>query len=391
MSHMVEKNRGYQSGAPKASDVLIGGRFRIEERLGGGAFGEVFKGRDINSGCPVALKMELTKEGPRSHLNLEHKIYSRFNECPITVGVPKSYFCGHVGDYTVMVMDLLGPCLEDIFNACRRTFSVKTVCMLGVQIIQRIQYLHVVGYLHRDIKPENFVMGIGENSHVVYVIDVGLSKAWRDYNGQHVPYADGKSLTGTARYVSINTHQGLQQSRRDDLEAVSYLIMYFLRGSLPWQGLKANKNDVRYERIRDVKIATSPTELAKGFPPQFAELVRYTRGLQFDEEPNYTYCIELLMQVMQQMNETFNFDYVWNSLRPTAIDAAMSHKNGGKRTGDEDGGMAASQRQTAVANAGTSFMMSSIFLDGSRLQSQGSSKCNYLQDMHDTYGFADYY
>ncbi|CAD2217913.1 casein kinase 1 [Angomonas deanei] len=365
----------------KKNDILIAGRFKIEERLGGGAFGEVFKGVDVVTGVPVAMKMELTKDGPRSHLNLEHKIYHRFNECPVTIGVPRSYFCGKVGDYTVMVMDLLGPCLEDLFNACDRNFGTKTVCMMGIQIIQRIQYLHSVGYLHRDIKPENFVMGINEFSHVVYVIDVGLSKAWRDYSGKHVPFSDGKSLTGTARYVSINTHEGFQQSRRDDLEAVSYLIMYFLRGSLPWQGLKAMKNDVRYERIRDVKKATSPEELAKDFAPEFGELVAYARGLQFEEEPDYAYCVGLLKKVLNDKRESMDYNYAWNDLRsPDHI----------RKSSTNEAVQGTSQHQTAVANAGNSQMMSSVFLEGSKFHSEANSN-HYLKEMEDAYGLGDFY
>lgn len=366
----------------QAQDVLIGGRFRIQERLGGGAFGEVFKGIDVNNGHPVAMKMELTKDGHRSHLNLENKIYRRFNECPVTVGIPQTYFCGQVGDYTVMVMELLGPCLEDLVALCHRKLNPKTVCMIGVQIVHRLQYLHSVGYLHRDIKPENFVMGLGANSHVVYVIDVGLAKAWRDGSGKHIPYAEGKSLTGTARYVSINTHRGIQQSRRDDLESVSYLLLYFLRGNLPWQGLKSHKNDTRFERIRDVKIDCKPAEMAAGFPLQFGEFVSYTRSLKFEEEPNYQYCIDLFLNALRDLGEEYDYRYQWiakESPSSPVRSTAMSHNT--------------SVARTAVATGGSSIMASSAFVadraTGDFENSQVNS--NFLQDMSDLYGVNDYY
>lgn len=293
-------------------DVLIGGRFRVQQRVGGGAFGEVFMGRDVETGTPVAFKMELLDGGKRSHLSMENKVYRRLNECTVTVGIPQTYFCGTMGEYVVMVMDLLGPSLEELFNLCNRHFSVKTVCMLGAQIIERLQYVHRVGYLHRDIKPENFVMGLGDNSHVVYMIDVGLAKPWRLGTGQHVPYSENRTLTGTARYVSINCHRGIQQARRDDLESVSYLLIYFLRGSLPWQGLRFPKSDTRYEHICKVKVESSPAALAAGFPSQFGRFVEYAQGLQFDQEPDYESCVRLLAEVMHEAHESFDFRYEWN-------------------------------------------------------------------------------
>ncbi|KAG5473345.1 hypothetical protein CUR178_03265 [Leishmania enriettii] len=377
-------NRAIGMTGKRAQDVLIGGRFRIQERLGGGAFGEVFKGIEVNSGRPVAMKMELTKDGHRSHLNLENRIYKKFNECPVTVGVPKSYYCGRVGDYTVMVMSLLGPCLEDLFDACHRSFSFKTVCMIGIQIIQRLEYLHSVGYLHRDIKPENFVMGRGPNSHVVYVIDVGLSKAWRDSTGKHIPYAEGKSLTGTARYVSINTHQGIQQSRRDDLESFSYLLAYFLCGSLPWQGLKSPKRDARFERIRDVKISTSPAELCKACPHQLADLVAYTRSLEFEAEPDYSYCVKLLSSAIADMGEEYDYCYQW-------ID-----RSEGEPVSEAPGSMYsqhASGAQSGVALRGSNLMTSSVFLAESAANEMSKSllNSNFMEEIQDVYGLNDYF
>lgn len=211
----------------------------------------------------------------------------------------------------MLVLDLLGPSLEDLFNFCSRKFSLKTVLMLADQMINRVEYVHSKSFLHRDIKPDNFLMGLGRRANQVYIIDFGLAKKYRDpVSHQHIPYRENKNLTGTARYASINTHLGIEQSRRDDLESLGYVLMYFLRGSLPWQGLKAGTKKQKYEKISEKKISTSIEALCKSYPSEFASYFHYCRSLRFDDKPDYAYLKRIFRDLF--IREGFQFDYVFD-------------------------------------------------------------------------------
>ena len=225
-------------------------------------------------------------------------------------------------DYNAMVMDLLGPSLEDLFNFCSRKFSLKTVLLLADQLISRVEYTHSRNFIHRDIKPDNFLMGIGKRGNQVNIIDFGLAKKYRDPKTHlHIPYRENKNLTGTARYTSINTHLGVEQSRRDDLESLGYVLMYFLRGQLPWQGLKAATKKQKYDRIMEKKM-TTPTELlCRGFPNEFAIYLNYCRSLRFDDKPDYSYLRKLFRDLF--VREAFQYDYVFDwSVQSRAEEAA---------------------------------------------------------------------
>jgi casein kinase 1 len=291
-------------------DLRVGNKYRVGRKIGSGSFGDIYQGSNIQTGDAVAIKLEPVKTR-HPQLLYESRLYKILNSGGTAVGIPNVHWYGVEGDYNVMVIDLLGPSLEDLFNFCGRKFSTKTVLMLADQMVSRVEYFHSKNFLHRDIKPDNFLMGTGKKGHHVYIIDYGLAKKYRDpKTHQHIPYREGKALTGTARYASINTHLGIEQGRRDDLEAVGYVLMYFLRGSLPWQGLKAATKKQKYDRISEKKMSTPVEVLCKGFPPEFAVYLNYVRSLRFEDKPDYAYLRKLFRDLF--LREGYQMDYVFD-------------------------------------------------------------------------------
>eukprot|EP00826_Nyctotherus_ovalis_P010852 TRINITY_DN12835_c0_g1_i2.p1 TRINITY_DN12835_c0_g1~~TRINITY_DN12835_c0_g1_i2.p1 ORF type:complete len:377 (-),score=65.36 TRINITY_DN12835_c0_g1_i2:41-1171(-) len=289
-------------------DLTIAGTYKLLKKLGSGSFGEVYKAMDLKTKTLVAVKLEPTNSR-HPQLEYEAKVYSVMEGA---VGVPRVYWHGLAGDYYAMAIDLLGPSLEDLFNFSHRKFSLKTVLMLADQMIQRIEYFHSRYFLHRDVKPDNFLLGLGKSQDTLYVIDYGLAKKYYDpISSEHLPYRDNKSLTGTARYASINTHLGIEQSRRDDLECIGYVFLYFLRGSLPWQGLKASTRKKRYQCIRDVKMSTSVSLLCKGLPQEFAQYLNYCQSIQFVDAPDYNRLRQAFQSLFLRSGYRWDCIYDW--------------------------------------------------------------------------------
>jgi len=289
-------------------ELRVGGKYRLGRKIGEGSFGDIYLGVNIQTEEEVAIKLESVR-AKHPQLLYESKIYRILQG---GVGIPNLHWFGVEGDFNIMVVDLLGPSLEDLFNYCGRKFSLKTVLMVADQMISRIEYIHAKNFVHRDIKPDNFLIGLGKRADKIYIIDYGLAKKYRDpRTGLHIPFKDNKSLTGTARYTSINTHLGIEPSRRDDLEAIGYVLMYFLRGKLPWQGLVAKTKQEKYEKIMEAKIATPIETLCKGFPEEFATYLNYCRGLRFEDRPDYNYLKRLFKDLFWKTYTEWDFLFDW--------------------------------------------------------------------------------
>ena len=214
------------------------------------------------------------------------------------------------------MMELLGKSIDKLFSECKKNFTYKTIFQIGYQMIERIEYIHSQGYIHRDIKPGNFVIGKGEKNKIIYIIDFGLSKRYIDKNtNKHIPYKEGKGLTGTARYVSLFTHYGIEQSRRDDIEGIAYNLIYLAKGKLPWQGVKTKNKKEKHKKIMESKIAYSPEQLCKDLPEEFVNLLKYARELDFEERPDYKSMKSMFKNHIIKSGGTMNWEFDWDKAK----------------------------------------------------------------------------
>ncbi|KAL9665854.1 hypothetical protein QQ045_000175 [Rhodiola kirilowii] len=254
---------------------VIGAKYKLGRKIGSGSFGDIYLAAHVDTLEIVAVKIENNKT-KHPQLLYEAKLYHILQGGS---GIPGIKWSGVDGQDNALVIDLLGPSLEDLFVYCGRRFSLKTVLMLADQM--------------------------------VYIIDFGLAKRYRDSTtSSHIPYRENKNLTGTARYASCNTHLGIEQSRRDDLGSLGYVLLYFLRGSLPWQGLKAATKKQKHDNICGKKMSTAIEVLCKGLPVDFASYMHYCHSLTFDKRPDYEFLKSLFRELITR--EGYEFDYIFD-------------------------------------------------------------------------------
>ncbi|PSR96882.1 Casein kinase 1-like protein [Actinidia chinensis var. chinensis] len=291
------------STAPLPERVQVGGSpvYRIDRKLGKGGFGQVYVGRRISGGTSdrngpgaseVALKFEhRSSKGCNYGPPYEWQVYNTLGG---SHGVPRLHYKGRQGDYYIMVMDMLGPSLWDVWNNNSHTMSIEMVACIAIEAISILEKMHSRGYVHGDVKPENFLLGppgtLDEKK--LFLVDLGLATRWRvGSTGLHVEYDQRPDVfRGTVRYASAHAHLGRIGSRRDDLESLAYTLVFLLRGRLPWQGYQGeNKGFLVCKK----KMATSPETLCCFCPQPFRQFVEYVVNLKFDEEPNYSKYISL--------------------------------------------------------------------------------------------------
>ena len=282
-------------------------KYHCIEKLGSGSFGQIYKAEYNNQF--YALKIE-DRDNTHNSLKNEAEVlnYLKVPQIPTIV----SY--GYSGKYNILIMQLLDKSLEDLLTIYKK-FSIKTICMLACQMITILENIHTKHIIHRDIKPDNFVMGKDENSKFVYLLDFGLAKKFRSSKTLiQLKLINKKRLTGTARYASINASKGYEQSRRDDLEGLSYVLLYLARGNLPWQGMPGKNKEERYKKILLKKIETTSSELCEGFPQEFEKFCEYCKNLKYEEEPNYKMMKQYFLDVLKKEKLKYDYIYEWSNM-----------------------------------------------------------------------------
>ena len=295
--------------------------YLIKKKLGEGSFGKVYVIANVKTNELFAAKFVsffyLNFQEKRDNKNELLDIEARILHHIKAFGLPEIIAFKSAKDYNILIMELLGQSLETLFQSQEKKFSLKTVCMIGIQILDRIEYVHSRKIIHRDIKPDNFSIGKKNKSHIIYILDFGLAKKyWSTTHNSHIPYIEGKKLTGTARYASINALGGCEQSRRDDLESIFYILIYFIKGRLPWQGLKADKKEDRYKKIYEIKKNIKIKELCSELPEEFESFYNYIRKLEFEQVPDYDYLKLLLKNILEKNNFIIDYYYDWDKVKP---------------------------------------------------------------------------
>ena len=273
-------------GKRVGSSPYIVGQF-----LYGGSFGRIHRCKDDKTGKEVAVKLE-AMASKQPQLPLEYNFYKLLGNHP---SIPTIYAFDAVGNrelnsgWHAMVMDMLGPSLKELHDRCGNKFTLQTTVQVAVQMIALFEHFHSKQLVYRDMKPDNFLVGLPKTDtyNVIHVIDLGLCKQYIDEDGAHIKMAKGKMWTGTVRYMSINNHLNCEQSRRDDMEALGYMLVYLFKGQLPWQGVNIENLADRYREIGFIKRKTKYSELCSQMPTEFAKYMIMVRNLDFEEEPNY--------------------------------------------------------------------------------------------------------
>jgi serine/threonine protein kinase len=289
---------------PKIDNLIFQNKYTLLNKIGEGSFGEVFLTID-NENKKYASKVE--EKTKKLRLKAEFNIYKKIlNKIQEPIGIPNVYTYIETTDYNILVMDLLGISLEAKFNESNRKFNLSTIYAIAVDMVNIISFVHSKGFLHRDIKPNNFLFSNTLPHDKLYIMDFGLSKQYIQ-DRSHIDIKFDRNLIGTARYASLNIHWGIEPSRRDDLESIGYILIYLLKGKLPWQGLKGDKHKSQIEKIGDKKLMTSLDTLCEGLHKCFYLYLDYCKKLKFESKPDYQYLVNLFK--MSAEEHTIKIEY----------------------------------------------------------------------------------
>ena len=288
------------------TNKIILKKYRIIKRIGKGSFGSVFLGKNIQQNDFVAIKLESKNQ---TDTILERETYILYSLKGF--GIPEVITYGQNIKYNILIQELLGKSIDKIFFEKNRKFSMKDCCMIGIQILDRLEYIHSKYIIHRDIKADNFLTGL-KNKGIIYIIDFGLAKQYKSRKtGKHVKFVINKKWSGTSRFASANTLRGVEPSRRDDLESFCYLLLYLMKGSLPWDHINEESEINEILIIYKMKQYMTPEMLFRDLPLQMAKFYKYCKSLEFEQKPNYKYLRSLLISILKNIGEQNDLHFCW--------------------------------------------------------------------------------
>ncbi|CAD8109368.1 unnamed protein product [Paramecium primaurelia] len=305
-----------------SNQKIFNNQYQIVKKLSSGSFGVVFLGFDLLTRQEVAIKVEKEENEEVRSLDREVLILKKLDGAE---GFPKYFWSGEDQSYNVLVIQLLGKDLSYHFKQLKK-FSLKTVLTLGIQAVQILERSHQKGVIHRDLKPENIILGIGKDILKLYLIDFGISKIYRDSNGKHISFKDQKSFLGTTRYASIAAHLGHELGRKDDLESLMYILLYFLRGQLPWQNMVNVTDDERTKKVGEMKLSME-REVFKDQSNEIQRIFDYIRKLQFKQEPNYKMIVQEFKRAAGSSNITIDGNFDWTEIKQSTHYQTDSNQN----------------------------------------------------------------
>jgi len=311
--------------------ITLGLDLKLDRKLNSGSFGTVYRGS--MAGRQVAVKVEPVEEDSENEtLKTEYRMYrwlhnDRYQKY---IGIPRVlfYFSGLEQAYRILVLPCMGLNLKQLMNRQpNRRFSIQTTALIALQGLQHLQYLSSKGIVHRDIKPANLIIGSnrGFGQSCIYLVDFGLSKFFiSQRTGKHISNRKCDGVTGTLRYMGIHAHEANEASRRDDLQAFAYMLIYFLKGRLPWQDIETSApGEDNWSRVHQMKRTISTRDLCADLPEVFSKLLDYSNDLVFDEDPDYELLQRMFFDFLVANFRHVKYEFDWTT-RPAATGSSAA-------------------------------------------------------------------